>query len=277
VTSIRTRAASVAARWRAGLAAHATDARPMLAGRTLMVLAPHADDETFGCGALIARARAAGTAVTVVVATDGARCATSAHLGPEDIAALRRGELRDACGRLGVPTSQIIELGYGDGTLTDHRAAVTERLAELIAARRPDVVLAPCPQDQHPDHRALHDAATAVPLAGAQLLLGYPVWTWYSAPFFLEAPPYAWPALWWWAARQRRSRAWLRVPTAIHLAAKRRAVDAYVSQTTNLTGEPGWSYLPERFVAMFLGPDELFVPLQATRAAAPSDAVRATR
>jgi hypothetical protein len=53
------------------------------------------------------------------------------------------------------------------------------------------------------------------------------------------------------------------VPTAVHLAAKRRAIGAYVSQTTNLTGEPGWSFLPDRFVRMFLGPDELFLPVPA--------------
>ena len=83
-------AASAADRWRRRLAAGACDATDALAGRSLMVLAPHPDDETFGCGALIARARAAGSTVTVVIATDGSRCTSSARLGPAEIVALRR-------------------------------------------------------------------------------------------------------------------------------------------------------------------------------------------
>ncbi len=252
-------AARIAELWRRRLTGRAVDATAAVTGRSLLVLAPHPDDETFGCGALIARARAAGDAVTVVVATDGARCAESQRLGPDDIAALRQVELRAACGSLGVTTDDIITLGYGDGALADHLPSLTAAIADLVARLRPDVVLVPCAQDQHPDHRALHDAA--VTAGGSPVLLGYPVWTWYSAPFFLQAPPSARPGLWAWALRQCGSAGWWRVPTGAHLAAKRRAVDAYVSQTTDYTGEPGWSYLPSRFVALFLGADEVFLPL----------------
>jgi LmbE family N-acetylglucosaminyl deacetylase len=261
-------AGSVADRWRRRLTARASDATDALTGRSLLVLAPHPDDETFGCGALIARARATGVSVTVVVATDGSRCATSERLEPAQIAALRRVELRAACDRLGVRTDDTITLGYGDGTLAARLPELTAAVAGLIARLRPDVVLVPCAQDQHPDHRSVHDAAIAA--GGSPALLGYPVWTWHSAPFFVEAPAAARPGLWAWAVRQSRSTAWWRVPTGPHLAAKRAAVAAYVSQTTNYTGEPGWSFLPAHFVELFLGSDELFLPLVAARADAAS-------
>jgi LmbE family N-acetylglucosaminyl deacetylase len=254
-------AGGVADRWRRRLTVRAVDATGTLAGRSLLVLAPHPDDETFGCGALIARARAAGSRVTVVVATDGTRCATSQRLGPDEIATLRQAELRAACDRLGVRTDDTVLLGYGDGTLAARLPQLTADVAALVGRVRPDVVLLPCAQDQHPDHRALHDAGRAA--GGAPTLLGYPVWTWYSAPFFVEAPAAARPRLWAWAARQTRSTAWWRVPTGPHLTAKRAAVAAYVSQTTNYTGEQGWSFLPPRFVALFLGADELFLPYES--------------
>jgi LmbE family N-acetylglucosaminyl deacetylase len=256
-------AASAAARWRQRLTAGARDATDAVAGRSLMVLAPHPDDETFGCGALIARARAAGSTVTVVIATDGSRCTTSARLGPAEIVALRRAELRAAAGRLGVAEADIIELGYADGTLADDPAALAAALTDLGERLRPDIVLVPCAQDHHPDHRALHDAAVTADVA--PVLLAYPVWTWHSAPFFLEAPAAARPRLWVWAARQTGPAGWWRVPTGPYLGRKRQAVAAYVSQTTNYTGEPGWSFLPPRFTGLFLGTDEVFLPLRAGR------------
>jgi LmbE family N-acetylglucosaminyl deacetylase len=294
-------AGQVARRWRRRLTTQAVNATSALTGRSLLVLAPHPDDETFGCGALIARARAAGDTVTVVIATDGSRCAESASLRPADIAALRRVELREACAHLGVDDEHTTTLGYADGTLASRLPQLTADIAGLVERLRPDVVLTTCAQDQHPDHRALHDAtvaavasSTAAPTSVASskavapgsdvpLVLGYPVWTWYSAPFFLEAPAKARARLWWWAIRQtvasrtapapgRQPDEWWRVPTGPHLSAKRRAVAAYVSQTTAFTGEPGWSFLPPRFVALFEGPDELFHLEQlpaATEALAP--------
>ncbi|MDR7275610.1 PIG-L deacetylase family protein [Catenuloplanes atrovinosus] len=240
------------ARWRRRVADRAADVTGTLAGRALLVLAPHPDDETFGCGALIARARAAGSPVTVAVATDGARSTASARLSPAGLARLRTGELHAACAALGV--TDVLQLGFPDGGLTDRRDALTTRLRGLYRDLRPEYVLLPCRQDAHPDHRALHEAALA---AGPPRALAYPVWAWFEAPVFPAAAAADRVALWAWAAARS---GWLRVPTGPYLAAKREAVSAYLSQTTNLTGEPGWSHLDPRFVAAFLGPHEVFRP-----------------
>ncbi|MFI5843982.1 PIG-L deacetylase family protein [Catenuloplanes sp. NPDC051500] len=240
-------------RWRRSVAARAVDVTGTLAGRALMVLAPHPDDETFGCGALIARARAAGSPVTVVVATDGARSTASTRLSPAGIARLRAAELHAACAALGV--TDIVRLGFPDGGLTTHADALAARLRTLYQDRRPCHVLLPCAQDEHPDHRALHHAGVA---AGPPRALAYPVWAWYAAPLFPAAAHPDRLRLWAWAAARS---GWLRVPTGPYLAAKRAAIAAYPSQTTNLTGEPGWSHLEPRFVSAFLGPHELFRPV----------------
>ena len=54
---------------------------------------------------------------------------------------------------------------------------------------------------------------------------------------------------------------WWRVRTGEYAAHKAEAIAAYRSQITNLTGEPGWSYLSPAFVSVFLGRDELFLPV----------------
>jgi LmbE family N-acetylglucosaminyl deacetylase len=250
--------------WRGALAAGAIDATALLSGRRLMVLAPHPDDETFGCGALIARARAAGDLVTVVVATDGRHSTRSSVLAPVELAALRAAELRTACGRLGVPETDLVTLGFEDGSLARYASRLAARFGALLADRRPEVVLVPCERDEHPDHRAVYTAAVRAVRGypGPCLLLAYPIWAWAQGPWFLDsARSGAWPGRVAWSARQLVAGGWLRVGCGPYLAAKRAAVAAYPSQLTNLTGEPSWRRLAPEFVSLFLRPVELFQPV----------------
>src|SRR5579885_2284019 len=59
-----------------------------------LIIAPHHDDETLGCGGVIALKRAAGVPVQVVILTDGSRShLEQASLPVADIIASRRREL----------------------------------------------------------------------------------------------------------------------------------------------------------------------------------------
>ena len=58
--------------------------------RRVLVLAPHPDDEVFGCGAAIAMHVAEGSAVHVVIVTDGAYRTSKSALS--DYAQIRRKE-----------------------------------------------------------------------------------------------------------------------------------------------------------------------------------------
>jgi len=256
--------------WRRAVTARADGAAGTLSHRSLMVIAPHADDETLGCGALIARARARGDPVTVVVATDGRRSTESAVLTPDQLAELRTAELATACGRLGVPDQDIRQLGFADSGLTTDAARLAAATASVLAERRPEVVLVPTVQDDHPDHRAVHHATLrALDAVGHPcLLLAYPIWAWHSGPWFLDAPAAQRPALCAWAVRQAVLGRWWRVPCGPYLQDKEAAIRAYASQTTNLTEEPTWSYLRADFLAAFQGPDELFLPVRLPGATA---------
>lgn len=112
-----------------------------LPAKAVLVLAPHPDDEVFGCGGAIARHAGAGVAVCVVVLTDGARYGD---------AQVRQRESLAAAGLLGYGVPEF--WNYPDRGLvcTD---ALVQRLVEKIALSGTDLVYVPSPWEVHPDHR----------------------------------------------------------------------------------------------------------------------------
>lgn len=249
--------------WRDRAIRGSRDGTRLLIGRRLLVLSPHPDDETFGCGATIARATTAGAPVTLVVATDGRHSASSSRLTADRLATLRTAELRDAGRHLGLATEDIVQLGFTDGTLAGQPAALAAAIEDQLRRHRPNVVMFPCAEDNHPDHQAVYAAAcrAVAAVAPGTLMLAYPVWSWHEAPWFLGSGVRHRARLMLWAARLATAGGTWRIPTGPHLAAKRAAVAAYVSQTTNLTGEDTWSFLSAEFQSAFLGRAEVFVPV----------------
>ena len=69
--------------------------------RSCLVVAPHPDDETLGCGGSIAARAANGQRVVVAILTDGEAAATMRASAPDELAALRREEALLAASRLG--------------------------------------------------------------------------------------------------------------------------------------------------------------------------------
>lgn len=139
--------------------------------RRVLVLAPHPDDETIGCGGTIARLTDQGAHVEVVVATDG-EATVGAPFPRGEIARRRRAEVVAACGRLGV-TAPPWCLGLPDGELRRHGEVLASRLQEAVDRVRPEVVLTPWLLDRHPDHRAVTAALARTTAAKATEVWGY--------------------------------------------------------------------------------------------------------
>ncbi len=118
----------------------------------MLVLAPHPDDESLGCGGAIVLHCRQGDRLTVVFATDGAAGDPLAHYAGLDYRELRREEARRAGAILGV--DEIVFWDYPDGRLTEAHD-LSERLAALLEADRPDIVYRPSSLEIHPDHWAL--------------------------------------------------------------------------------------------------------------------------
>lgn len=111
-----------------------------------LVFAPHADDETFGMGGALLRARAEGVATHVVVVTDGA-------LGGDDpnLVAVRRQEIERVAQMLGLASLTCwSEPDRGVGINPETLA----KAAREIRQRQPASVFLPGPLEIHPDHRA---------------------------------------------------------------------------------------------------------------------------
>ena len=130
----------------------------VLAPGPCLVLAPHPDDESLGCGGLIALAAAQGRQVHVAVLTDGTGSHTGSVRYPAPrLAALREAEAAEAVTRLGLPVSALHFLRLPDryaphdGPAFD---AAVDRVRGLLGACSAATVLTTWRGDPHGDHLA---------------------------------------------------------------------------------------------------------------------------
>ena len=152
------------------------DATATAAHRSCVVLAPHPDDETLGCGVTIMRKVDAGTDVRVVVITDGATYPP--HKSAADNIATRDAELRASCAVLGLDDDAVTHLAFPETQLHVAGDDLVDAVADVVRASRPDDVLVTSEFDPHSDHAAL-GAATLRALAGTDVrVCVYPVWQW---------------------------------------------------------------------------------------------------
>lgn len=131
---------------------------------TLLVFAPHPDDAEIFCGGVILKYLAMGWRVVIIIVTSGNR----GHLKipPEELAKLRRQEAEKAAKITG---AEVIWLGWEDTTI-EVNLVNRNRIIETTRQVRPDLVLAPDPQDYHSDHRALGEL-----VVNAGYLVGVPL------------------------------------------------------------------------------------------------------
>lgn len=150
----------------------------------VLVLAPHMDDETIGCGGTLALHAQRGAQITVVFLTDGRNGSSDINVlyGEErerkqqELIELRTTEARAALQRLGA--HRMICMDAEDGALEKCEWAA-EKLRDVLLKQQPDIVYLPFYLEEHRDHRAatrvLLDAAAGTPLQFQ--CMGYEVWT----------------------------------------------------------------------------------------------------
>jgi LmbE family N-acetylglucosaminyl deacetylase len=154
---------------------------------TTVVFAPHQDDESLGCGALVARKRNEGLPVHVAFITDG----SASHpdhptLTPSQITEIRAAEARAALRQLGVESNAIHFLRAPDGALPKLAPAVRQdlvaRIAQLLRETQPTEIFLPCSPDGSSEHEAAFEIvieAVGQAARDAQIWQ-YPVWSWWN-------------------------------------------------------------------------------------------------
>jgi len=220
----------------------------ILAPGGVVVLAPHPDDESLGCGGLLAAA-AAGRAAAVIFVSDGGASHRNSRRYPRGLLCrLREEEALAALAALGLPPGAAHFLRLEDAAVPCSGAAFDTALSTILGvvqAAGAGTLLATWQHDPHRDHQATHAMAAAVAQRIPGLRhLAYPVWG-HSLP-----PETALPG----APRGAR------LEISAHLPAKRRAIRAHRSQTTRLIDDdPEGFMLDAAMLARFDRPFEIFL------------------
>jgi LmbE family N-acetylglucosaminyl deacetylase len=132
-------------------------ARPRVQGPVgpVLVIAPHPDDETLGCGGMIATRAAEGRRVVVVVLTDGRalfRRFGVTEPSEAEVSAMRRAETLRAVEILGAQRSDVRFFDFENERLPEQRAEAGRRLEAVLSELSPAEVYFTSPFEGHREH-----------------------------------------------------------------------------------------------------------------------------
>lgn len=197
---------------------------------SVLIIAPHPDDEAIGCGGLIARLVAEGNAPHVAILTGGGGSLRGHGDFPEtDVIAARRKLSLNAARELGMPEDNILFLDFVDGSISARPEGELERLRNLIAELKPANILVPHSGEGWPDHLAARKIGLELAPADTNVY-EYCVWMWYYN---------VWNLNW-------KNASVLKMTPAEHTL-KLRAMDAYIKPLAPC-GRPWSGVLPSIFI-----------------------------
>jgi N-acetylglucosamine malate deacetylase 1 len=197
---------------------------PVQTPKSVLVVAPHPDDETLGCGGVLARIIRAGGTVNVLFVTDG-RASHPGHplISPGTLAALRHDEARAATGALGIEWRNVFFLDSPDGALASldlaHTNELVAKIANILTKTSAEVLLLTYRHDGSTDHEASVALVKKALSATRQRpqILEFPIWAWRN-PLMLVRPILTSRVIW-------------SVDISNVKGMKIAALDAYISQT----------------------------------------------
>jgi N-acetylglucosamine malate deacetylase 1 len=158
----------------------------VIVSEVVLVVAPHPDDESIGCGGTVCLHRRRGDRVRVAFLTSGERGIDG--VPPEAARSIREAEAAEALDVLGVDRMDFLRLP--DLGLAEAAEPAARSLGEVLRADPPGLIYLPHAEEAHPDHEAalpIVRAALARAFPGGPLpeLRAYEVWTPMAA--------YGWP------------------------------------------------------------------------------------
>ena len=234
-----------------------------------LIIAPHPDDETLGCGGAIALLRKLDISVKVLVVSDGTQSHPNSIAYPSSaLKKLREKESLAALAILGVEPEAVSFLGLPDGAvplvlpqdgMVEADGQIKERIpdrntiasiCQYLSNLTPSIIFLPWRNDPHPDHRASWQLFTT-----ACKNMNY-------SPRIIEYP------IWDWDDKQRRDvsnsvSAW-RLDISSVLELKKLAIAQYHSQISDLIKDDpqGFRLTPE-MISNFIQPWEIYLEVKS--------------
>ena len=215
----------------------------------VLIVAPHPDDETLGCGGAIALLRSLNCHVQVLVISDGTLSHPRSQKYPADrLRCLREAETLSALKLLGVEVNHVTFWRMQDGSISTQYQSAVASCRAYITEVAPQIIFLPWRYDPHADHRGTWKLIYAV-LDGLRLsprLIEYPIWDWDweqrgSLPASLDVTTWR-----------------LNISTVVEL--KQQAIAAYRSQITDLIDDdPEGFRLSAEMLANFTHPWEVYI------------------
>lgn len=218
-----------------------------------LVVAPHPDDESLGCGGTIAQLRAEGYAVHVLFVSDGTMSHPNSPTYPaERLRDLRESEALEAVEILGISADDCTFMRCRDRQVpTTNEPGFQESVdfvSRLIDQLQPETIFVPWRRDPHPDHRASWQIVReAVRQSEVELrVLEYLIWLWELGDE-TDMPNFDEVQVW-------------RVSIGAVMEQRNRAIAAHRSQVTRLIDDdPTAFYLSPELLTHFDRPRELFL------------------
>jgi LmbE family N-acetylglucosaminyl deacetylase len=151
--------------------------------QSVLIVAPHPDDETLGCGGAIALLCQLNIAVKVLVVSDGTKShPNSLAYPPPALKKLREQESLAALAILGVAPEAVTFLGMPDGEVQIARESpkAIASISQYLTNLAPSTIFLPWRKDPHPDHRASWQLfmTASQDLTNPPRMIEYPIWDW---------------------------------------------------------------------------------------------------
>jgi N-acetylglucosamine malate deacetylase 1 len=142
----------------------------------ILVIAPHPDDESIGCGGSICLHTDRGNRVRVVFLTSGELGLRGLPAG--DAKRIREQEAERVAELLGVAALSFLR--FPDGYLNTCISQAAQALRPILEHEMPRLIYLPHEYDSHPDHNIATSIVRAALVENRAImpsLLGYEVWT----------------------------------------------------------------------------------------------------
>lgn len=223
--------------------------RDVIGDGGIVVVAPHPDDESLGCGGLIAEACALSLAVRLIFISDGTGSHPNSPSFPKPRLLLEREmEARKASAILGVAPTAITFLRLPDRSVPiegrDAERAVSEILCAVTDIQA-SAIFVTSDLDSHCDHRASFSIVRQVHERLLQThVFTYPIWAWRS-PELPSVP---------------NNPEGFRLDVKQHISRKRAAIEQHRTQLGKLIqDDPEGFQLEPEMIDFFLVPYETYL------------------